>query len=252
MRALCRFLCSSCFLLLGLAAPAQDLSTFLSQPPGTGAWASYRVETSWPGRTKTERLNLAVTGEEKADGKDWIWLEAWPMDFVKYSDGVMKLQILADPTPAEAQNPFLQARALLYQEPKEAPFRLSDGALGIMHGQAKKIRVDQKRTDLPAEDATATKGVTYHCTVQKIETVTESSLFGRDIKVTESGTFWFSKMAPFLLVKAQFERLQVQKGKEDRHRTVTITLRECGFTGAEPQIKGPVTKEKGLLGLLLH
>jgi hypothetical protein len=240
------------FLSAGLTASAQDLSTFLSKPPGAGAWASYRVETSWPGRTKTERLNLAVTEEEKADGKDWIWLEAWPMDFVKYNDGVMKLEILADPSPSEAQNPFLQTRALLYQEPKGEPFRLSSGALDIMHGQAKKIRVNQKRADLPPEDATTTKGVTYHCTVQKIDTVTESSLFGREVKVTESGTYWFSRMAPFLLVKAQIDRLQVQKGKEDRHRTVVITLRECGFTGAAPQIKGPVTKEKGLLGLLLH
>jgi hypothetical protein len=252
MKVMLRFSSVLCLLWVALAASAQDLSTFLSKPPAPGAWASYRIETSWPGRTKTERLNLAVTEEQRADGKDWIWLEAWPMDFVKYSDGVMKLLVLANPTPAEAQNPFLQARALLYQEPKEAPFRLSDGALDIMHGQAKKIRVDQKRTDLPPEDAATTKGVSYHCTVQKIDTVTESSLFGREIKVTESGTYRFSKMAPFLLVKAQIDRVQVQKGKEDRHRTVVITLRECGFSGANPQIKGPVTKEKGLLGLLLH
>ncbi len=241
-----------CLLCAALPAASQDLSTFLSKPPGEGAWASYRIETSWPGRTKTERLNLAVTAEERSDGKDWIWLEAWPMDFVKFSDGVMKLLLPAAPTPVEAQNPFLQARALIYQEPKEEPFRISDGALDIMHGQARKIRVDQKRVDLPPEDATTTKGVTFHCTVQKIDTVTESSLFGREIKVTESGTYWFSKMAPFLLVKAQIERLQAQKGKEDRRRTVVITLRECGFAGATPQIKGPVTKEKGLLSILLH
>jgi hypothetical protein len=252
MKVLLRLPIAVLFLGAALAASAQDLSTFLSKPPSPGAWASYRIETSWPGRTKTERLNLAVTDQEKADGRDWIWLEAWPMDFVKYSDGVMKLLILADPTQTEAQNPFLQARALFYQEPKGVPFRLSDGALDIMHGQAKKIRVDQKRSDLPPEDATTTKGVSYHCTAQKIDTVTESSLFGREIKVTESGTYWFSKMAPFLLVKAKIDRLQVQKGKEDRHRTVVITLRECGFSGAVPQIKGPVTKEKGLLGLLFH
>lgn len=240
------------FFTAGLALLAQDLSTFLSNPPAAGAWASYRIETSWPGRTKTERFNLAVTGSEEAEGQSRLWVEAWPTDFARYKDGVMRLLLKASPSREEALNPFLQAFALAYQEPGQEPFRLSGGALSFMHGQAKKIKVDQKKTDMAPESATSTKGVTFECSRVQISTTTESNLFGRSIKMTETGVFWFSDRTPFRLVKAQIERVQVQKGKEDRRRTITVTLREGAATGATSQFSKPVTREKGLLGLLFN
>ena len=240
------------FFAAGLAASAQDLSTFLAKPPAQGAWASYRIETSWTGRTKTERFNLAVTGSEVVDGQPRVWIEASPTDFARYKDGVMRLLLKAAPAPEEALNPFLQASALCYQEPGQEPFKLSSGALSFMHGQAKKIRVDQKKTDLPPENAASTKGFIFECSRMQISTTTESSLFGRSIKVTETGIYWFSEGTPFGLVKAQIERVQIQTGKEERRRTVTVTLREGAVTGAASQFAKPVTREKGLLGLLFN
>jgi hypothetical protein len=240
------------FLAAGLAASAQDLSTFLAKPPAMGAWASYRIETSWTGRTKTERFNLAVTGSEVVDGQPRLWIEAWPTDFARYKDGVMRLLLKAAPAPEEALNPFLQASALSYQEPGQEAFKLSSGALSFMHGQAKKIKVDQKKTDLPPGNAASTKGVSFKCSRVQISTTTESNLFGRSIKVTETGIYWFSEGTPFGLVKAQIERVQIQPGKEERRRTVAVTLRESAVTGAASQIPKPVTLEKGLLGLLIN
>ena len=145
----------------GSAVCAQDLSTFLAAPPAPGAWASYRIETSWPGRTKRERFNLAVTGSEEIDGQPRLWIEAWPTDFARYKGGVMRLLLKASPSSEEALNPFLQASALAYQEPCQEAFKLSSGALSFMHGQAKNIKVDQKKTDMAPESATSTKGVTF-------------------------------------------------------------------------------------------
>jgi len=242
-----------CLLLAaGLTVSAQDLSTFLSKPPAQGSWASYRIETSWPGRTKTERFNLAITGAEVVDGQPRLWIEAWPTDFARYKDGVMRLLLKEAPSPEEALNPFLQTSALCYQEPGQEAFKLSDSALSFMHGQAKKIKVDQKKTDLSPEQATSTKGVVYECSRVQISTTTESSLFGRSVKVTETGTYWFSEGTPFGLVKAQIERVQIQTGKEERRRTVVVTLREGDRTNATSQFSKPVNKEKGLLGLLFN
>jgi hypothetical protein len=239
-------------LAAGLTGSAQDLSTFLSKPPAQGSWASYRIETSWPGRTKTEHFNLAITGSEMVDGQSRLWIEAWPTDFARHKDGVMRLLLKASPSPEEALNPFLQASALCYQEPEHDAFKLSDGALSFMHGQARKIKVDQKKTALSQEQAMSTEGVVFECERVQISTTTESSLFGRSVKITETGTYWFSEESPFGLVKAQIERVQIQTGKEDRHRTVVVTLREGGSTGAASQFSTPVTKEKGLLGLLFN
>jgi len=239
-------------ILASLTARAQDLSTFLAVPPAPGAWASYRIQTSWPGRTKTERFNLAVTGSEGVEGQERVWIEAWPTDFARYKDGVMRLLLKAAPSQEEALNPFLQASALAYQEPGQEAFKLSDGALSFMHSQAKKIKVDQKKADLTPESATSTKGVTFECSRVQISTTTESNLFGRSVKVTETGVYWFSDRTPFRLVKAEIERVQEQKGKEERRRTITVTLREGEATGATSQFPKPVTREKGLLGLLFN
>lgn len=247
----------SVFLALALfaanmTARAQDLSTFLAVPPAPGAWASYRIQTSWPGRTKTERFNLAVTGAEGAEAQARLWVEAWPTDFARYKDGAMRLLLKAAPSQEEALNPFLQASELVFQEPGREAFKLSESALSFMHGQAKKIKIEQKKSDLEPETATSTKGVTFDCSRVQISTTTESNLFGRSVKVTETGIYWFSGRTPFRLVKAEIERVQVQKGKEERRRTVVVTLREDGATGAASQIPKPVTREKGLLGLLFN
>ena len=143
-------------ILASLTARAQDLSTFLAVPPTPGAWASYRIQTSWPGRTKRERFNLAVTGSEGVEGQERVWIEAWPTDFARYKDGVMRLLLKAAPSQDEALNPFLQVSALAYREPGQEAFKLSDGTLSFMHSQAKKIRVEQKRADLTPESATST------------------------------------------------------------------------------------------------
>ena len=242
------------FALVTTTAPvAQDLSTFLSHPPAPGASASYRIETASPGRVKTERFNLAVTGAETVGGVPHVWLEAGPTDFATFKDGYLRLLLKANPTPEEALNPFLEAAVLAFQEPGSAPFKLSGGALSFMHNQAKKIKVEQKKEEMPPDKATTTKGATLQCKRLRISTTTESSLFGRDVKVTESGVYWFSDQTPFQLVKAEIDRLQVQEGKEDRRRKITVTLREGADTGAASQYTVlPVTREKGLLGILLH
>ncbi len=242
-------------LMLGacVLAAGQDLSTFLSRPPAPGAWASYRIETRWPGRLKTERFNLAVTGSETRDGAAYIWLEAGPTDFAGFKDGTMRLLLKANPASDEALNPFLQAMELEYQEPDRVPFKLTAGALEFMHGQARKIKIHQQKEELPPEDATTTKGRVIPCTRLRLSTTTESSLFGRKVKVTESGVYWFSDQSPFQLVKAEFERVQVQSGKDERRRSITVTLRESGTEGAKSAFTTlPVTREKGLLGILFH
>lgn len=236
----------------GLTARAQDLSTFLSVPPAPGAWASYSIQTNWPGGTKTERFNLAVTGSEGTETQARLWVEAWPTDFARYKDGAMRLLLKATPSREEALNPFLQASALVYQAPGREAFKLSEGALSFMHEQAKKIKIEQKKSDLAPESATSADGVPFDCSRVQISTTTESNLFGRSVKVTETGVYWFSDRTPFRLVKAEIERLQLQKGKEDRRRTIVVTLREGGATGAASPISKPVTREKGLLGLLFN
>jgi hypothetical protein len=234
-----------------LATLAQDLSTFLAKPPKPGAWAAYRIETSSPGRVKRERFNLAVTDQEQLGGQNYVWLEAGPTNFAGFKDGYLRILIKTDPLPEEALNPFLETMALAYQEPGEEPFRLSGGALTFMHSQAKDIKVKQDRKDLGPGKATSVKGVSYDCTRTEITTTTESSFLGRSYTSTETGTYWFSTQTPFLLVRAEIERVEVN-GKKTRRKTVVVQLKEASYEGAASHFTAPARKEKGLLGILFH
>ena len=237
--------------LSAVGAPAQDLSTFLAKPPKPGAWAAYRIETSSPGRVKRERFDLAVTGQEMLGGTEYVWLEAGPTNFAGFKDGYLRILIKTEPRPEEALNPFLETMALAYQEPGGQPFRLSNGALSFMHSQAKDIKVKQERKDLGTAKATTVKGVTYDCTRTEITTTTESSFLGRSYSSTETGTYWFSTDTPFLLVRAEIERVEIN-GKKTRRRTVVVQLKEASYEGASSHFTAPAKKEKGLLGILFH
>jgi hypothetical protein len=232
-------------------AVAQDLSTFLAKPPKPGAWAAYRIETSSPGRVKRERFDLAVTGQEVLSGENYVWLEAGPTNFAGFKDGYLRILIKTDPLPEEALNPFLETMALAYQEPGGEPFKLSGGALSFMHSQAKNIKVKQERKDLGPAKASTVKGVSYDCTRTEITTTTESSFLGRSYTSTETGTYWFSTETPFLLVRAEIERVEVN-GKKTRRRTVVVQLKEASYEGATSHFTAPAKKEKGLLGILFH
>lgn len=229
----------------------QDLSTFMAQLPQEGAWASYRIETASPDHVKREPFNLAVVGRETLGGKNYLWLEVGPMDFVSYRDGYMRLLVRDAPSKEEALNPFLAAMALAYQEPGSDPFRLSDGAINFMHNQARDIKVHQDRRELPPAKTESVRGRLFDCTCALITTTSESSLFGRHIKSVEQGTYWFSPDTPFRLVHAEIERTETRDGKE-RKRTITVTLKEGNPEGAASRFTKPPTRQKGLLGLLFH
>ena len=237
--------------LIGLSQGAQDLSTFLSQPPAPGAWAAYRIDTTSSGRLKRERFNLAITGKDDVNGEEYVWLEAGPTNFASYRDGYLRLLIKGHPSPAEALNPFLEALALAYQEPAGEPFKLTSGAISFMHGQAKNVKVHQDRKDLPPAQATSVLGKSYPCTCEEITTTTESSFLGRHFSSTEKGVYWFSPETPFTLVRAEIERQEISGGKE-RDKSIVVQLRDASRDGSQSHFTKPPSKEKGLLGILFH
>lgn len=239
-------------LLLPLGALGQELSTFLSHLPPSGARARYRIETRKPGSLKMEPFDLAVTDDETRDGQPCVWLEAGPTNFAGYKDGYLRILVKAAPPKEEALNPFLGAISLAYQPPGEEPFKLSDDALGFMHREAKDIKIEQEVKDLPPQSAETVKGVSMECTRQEITTTTEVSLFTQKTRIVEKGTYWFSDQTPFRVVKAEIERVEYKKGKEDRRRQITVTLKEAASTGAATHFAKPAEKKKGLLGLLFH
>ncbi len=237
--------------LLSLAPSAQELSTFLSHLPSPGAWARYRIETDRGDYVKKEPFDLLVTGSETINGVPYVWLEAGPTNFAGYHDGYLRLLIEARPSEAEAMNPFLAALALAYQEPHGEPFKLSDGALGFMHRQAKNINITQKVDRLPPGKAETIKGKVFDCSRVRMVTTTETSFFTRKYKVVETGTYWLSPDTPFRIVKAEIKRVETKNG-EETVKNVKVTLKLASYTGAKTHFTKPPVKSKGLLGLLFH
>ncbi len=230
---------------------AQDLSTFLSQPPAPGAWARYRIETKKSWGIQREPFNLAIIDRQVLDGQPYVWLEAGPTNFAGYKDGYLRLLLKAHPDRQEALNPFLEALALAYQPPGGDPFKLSGGALSFMHSQAKDVQVHQETTDLPPEPAQTVKGVVYQCSRMTISTTTQTTFLTRKYKVTEAGTYWVSPDTPFRIVRAEIVRTEYKNGKENKTE-VTVQLKDSGESGATSHFTAPIRKEKGLLGLLFH
>lgn len=242
---------ASACLAAGLLSGAQELSTFLARLPAPGAWARYRIETRKPGSLKKEPFDLAVTDSETVGGKPYVWIEAGPTNFAGYRDGYLRILVKAEPSPQEALNPFLQAVALAYQEPEGEPFKLSESALDFMHSQAKDVKVSQEVAELPPEEATTVKGVAFQCSRSQITTTTETKFFTKKYRVVENGTYWFSPETPFRIVKAEIERVEY-KGKEERRREITVTLKEASPEGARTRFTKTPEKTKGLWGLLFH
>lgn len=245
------FLAVSCLLAGGGFPRAQELSTFLAHLPAPGAWARYRIETRKPGYLKREPFDLAVTDAESMAGTPYVWLEAGATNFAGHKDGYLRILVKADPSADEALNPFLQAMALAYQEPKGEPFKLSESALSFMHSQARDIQVRQEITELEPGEATTIKGAVFQCSRSQITTTTETKFFTKKYKVIEKGTYWFSPDTPFRIVKAEIERIEY-KGKEERRREITVTLKEASGEGAKTHFTKPAEKTKGLWGLLFH
>lgn len=245
------FVAVSCLVAGACLPQAQELSTFLARPPAPGAWARYRIETRKPGYLKREPFDLAVTSGETVSGKAHVWLEAGPTNFAGYKDGYLRILVKAEPSAEEALNPFLQAAALAYQEPNGEPFKLSDSALSFMHSQASDIRVHQEVTELEPGETTTVKGISFQCSRSQITTTTETKFFTKKYKVVEKGTYWFSPDTPFKIVKAEIERVEY-KGKEERRREITVTLKEASPEGAQTHFTKPPEKTKGLWGLLFH
>lgn len=239
------------FLLPALASQAQELSTFLSQLPSPGAWARYRIETRKADSTKREPFDLAVLDQQTREGKAYDWIEAGPTNFAGYRDGYLRILVKASPTDEEALNPFLSTVALAYQEPGGQPFKLTDDAIRFMHSQAKNIKVKRQVEDQGPEEAASVKGQAFACSKSVISTTTETTFFTKKFKVVEKGTYWFSPETPFRVVRAEIERTEIQ-GKETRRKEITVTLKEASAEGAETHFTKPVTKSKGLLGLLFH
>jgi hypothetical protein len=237
--------------LFTAGSAAQELSTFLAHLPAPGAWARYRIETDRGTYVKKEPFDLLVTGGEKIHGVPYVWLEAGPTNFAGYRDGYLRLLMKADPGKDEAMNPFLAALALAYQEPGGEPFRLSRGALGFMHSQAKDIKITQNVEHLPPAKAETIKGKVFDCSRVRMVTTTETSFFTQKYKVVETGTYWLSPDTPFRIVKADIERVETKNGKESTKK-VKVTLKIASYTGAKTHFTKPAVKSKGLLGLLFH
>lgn len=240
------------FLAVSFWLGGQELSTFLSKLPPAGAWARYRIETKKAGLVKREPFNLSVTEAASLGGKPYLWLEAGPTNFAGYKDGYLRILVKAEPTQEEALNPFLEAMALAYQEPRGEPFKLSDDALSFMHSKAKDIKVKQESVDLPPEKATTVKDVQFECSRREITTTTETSFFTKKYKYVEKGTYWFSPDTPFRIVQAEIERVEYKGGQEERRKEITVTLKEASLEGAQTHFTKPIKKTKGLLGLLFH
>lgn len=241
--------------LLALATPSprgQDTSVFLERPPAAGAWAKYRITTEKAGQeARSKPLNLAVVREGVADGAPTFTLELGPTKLASYRDGFLSLVLKRNATSEEILNPFLQALSVAYQEPVGAPFKLSASAMDTLHRQARDAKVERKRTDLGAERAEDARGRTYACTKARLVTTRSAKVLFKSWKSTEDGVYWFSDETPFRVVRAELDLVEVSGGKEKRKR-VSILLKESQLSGAATKFKADPTKEKGVLGLILH
>ncbi|MGC8762014.1 MAG: hypothetical protein ACP5VN_00020 [Acidobacteriota bacterium] len=238
------------FLVLGLSAAAQELSTFLSAPPPEGSWARYRIETTKEGgELKRRPFNLSVTGGEERGKRRYFRLEAGPTKFASDRDGILRLLLPAEPTPQEALNPFLAAEEVAYAPPKDPPYRLSEGALSFLHRQSRDLRVQRQEEPLGEETATATKGRSYPCRKVRITLTIEGSVLGSRFKTVETGIYWLSDETPFKVVRAEIARTETKKGKTTNRRIV-VYLKESGGEGAKSAFPPGPVREKGLLGVL--
>lgn len=241
---------SALFLLFGLSTVAQELSTFLAALPSEGAWARYRIETTKEGDDAKHRpFNLSVTGKEDRGKRRYYRLEAGPTKFSSDRDGILRFLLPADPTPEEALNPFLAAKEVAYAPPKDAPYRLSDGALSFLHRQSRNLRIRRQEEPLGEEAAVTTKGQSYLCRKVRITTTIEGSLFGSRFTTVESGIYWLSAQTPFRVVRAEIDRTETRKGEMKRRRIV-VSLKESGLKGAKSAFPEGEVREKGLLGVL--
>jgi len=234
-------------ILAGVAAPTQDLSTFLASPPGVGSWARYDVTTVRGGRRKVRPFRISVTGQREVSGRRYLWLEAWPYKFKDCPDGTLRMLVKEKPEPEESLNPFLQAVSLAYREPGEDPFRLSEGALNLLRSRARKVHIDQ---EMIASGPASLEGAEDDCLKECRRTTIRTRLLGRDHHVEETGCYWLSEKVPFRILRAEIDRLE-RKGRREKRKQITIVYREGGIDGAASRFEEPVKKVKGIWSLLL-
>lgn len=243
------------FLLLAaaLAAPrGQDTSAFLEAPPKAGAWAKYRITTRKSGKPDSTRpLQLAVVSEAVTEGSPTYTLEMGPTKLGGYRDGFLRMVLKRRPTPEEVLNPFLQALSVAYQEPEGAPFKLSPSAMQTLRGQAAEARVERVRNDLGPERVQDASGRSYACAKVKLVTNRSAKYFFKSWKSTEDGVYWFSEETPFGIVRAELDVTETSGGKV-RRKGVTVLLKESGAAGAETKFRSEPTRDKGILGVILH
>jgi hypothetical protein len=246
---------AACLLLLGaaLAAPrGQDTSAFLEAPPQAGAWAKYRITTRKSGRPDSSKpLQLAVVAEAAAEGNPTYTLELGPTKLGGYRDGFLRMVLKRRPAPEEVLNPFLQALAVAYQEPEGAPFKLSPSAMQTLRGQAAEAKVDRVREELGRERAEDASGRSYACAKVRLVTNRSAKYFFKSWKSTEDGVYWFSEETPFRVVRAELDVTETSGGKV-RRKGVTVLLKDSGAAGAATKFRSEPTREKGILGVILH
>jgi hypothetical protein len=222
--------------LLVTAMPAAaQWEIFAEAPPAPGSWAKFEmVRNKMSGEVDRSEVTIAVTGAEKRDGADLVWLEISPTKWLgSKKKGAVKFLIPANMSREQASHLLTNAKEIIFQEPGKKPYFMTPEDVVSLSSKAGYV---QSSSLTPSGEETVTIPMgEFKCRRSKLtgQIVFDPPFVAKQV-ATLDGTVLYEDKVPFRVIRLSWQETTVKKEEKDMEKK-TMTLIAHGATGALTQ-----------------
>lgn len=219
--------------LLFTALPAAaQWEIFAEAPPAPGSWAKFQMaRTKMNGHVDHSEVTISVTGAEKRDGVDLVWLEISPTKWLgSKKKGAVKFLIPANMTREQASRLLTSAKEIIFQEPGKKPYFMTPKDVVSLSSKAGYV---QSSTLTPSGEETVTLPLgEFKCRRAKLHgsIVFDPPFVAKQVN-TLDGSVLYEDQVPFHVVRLAWQETSVKK-EETEVEQKSMTLISHGATGA--------------------
>jgi hypothetical protein len=234
--ARCAALPALALALLCAARPAAaQWEIFAEAPPAPGSWAKFDLERKkMNGNVEHSEVTISVTGAEKRDGADLVWLEISPTKWLgSKKKGAVKFLIPAAMSRAQASHLLTNAKEIIFQEPGKTPYYMTPNDVASLSGVAGYYQSAQVT---PSGDEKVVLALgEFKCRRSKLtgEIIFDPPFVAKQV-ATLDGTVLFEDKVPFRVIRMNWQETTVKKEDKDVEQK-SMTLVAHGATGAKTQ-----------------
>lgn len=222
-------------LLLAARPAAAQWEIFAENPPAPGSWAKFDLERKkMNGNVEHSEVMISVTGGEKRDGADMVWLEISPTKWLgSKKKGAVKFLIPANMSREQASHLLTNAKEIIFQEPGKTPYFMTPkdvAKIADLAGYYQSAKVTPN-----GEESVALPLGQFKCQRSKLngEIIFDPPFVARQV-ATLDGTVFYEEKVPFRVVRMNWQETTVKKEEKDVEQK-TMTLVAHGAAGAKTQ-----------------